>query len=287
MILKPKFEKFAVEILGLDLGSKLKSFEVKKIKNTIDFFGVVFIRRQFLNENQLIDFGEIFGGLEAPLARDQYGTISPKITMLSNVDKNGKLFTENDEHAVFMKGNQLWHTDSSYKRIPSKYSILAAAAVPSNGGETEFADARLCYENWSGPFGDVVKEDLEKLVCEHSIVYSRSLISGNIFSDQEKKQFEPQAQPLVREHPNTGRKAYYIGSHCSHIIGWPLRKSRNLIKELTEFCVKETKLYSHYWQEGDVVIWDNRSVLHRGLPFDYNERRIMRRVTVAGDGPLL
>ena len=155
------------------------------------------------------------------------------------------------------------------------------------GGETEFADARACYDDWAGPFGDIVKEDLENLICEHSIIYSRSIISGNIFTDEEKKYFVPVHQPLVRFHPKTYRKIYYVGSHCSHIVGWPIEKGRALVRELSGFCIRPEHMYSHKWRKGDLVIWDNRSVLHRGRTYDPNARRVMHRATVAGDGPLI
>ncbi len=275
---------FAAEISGIDLKRPLGDEIFAALHEVIDTHAVAVFRAQFLEDAELVAFAERFGPLEVPLARDQYGGVHEKVTMLANVDDGGNLIAQEDAHAVYMKGNQLWHTDSSFKPVPCSYSLLAAHEVPSRGGNTEFADARACYDDWQGPFGDTTKENLEDLVCEHSIVYSRSLISGDIFSDEEKRAFAPPRQPLVRTHPRTGRKVYYVGSHCSHVVGWPIEDGRALVRELTDFCVRSDHVYSHQWRVGDLVIWDNRSVLHRGLPYDPAERRVMHRATVAGDG---
>ena len=278
---------FAAAISNIDLNASFSNHEFEVIHNAVDAHGVAVFRDQFLEDDALVAFAERFGPMETPLARDQYGGVDKRITMLANVSDNGKVMAVDDKHAIFMKGNLLWHSDSSYKPVPCTYSILAAHEVPASGGETEFADARACYDDWQGPFGETEKDELEDLVCEHSIIYSRSLISGDIFSDEEKAAFSPPRQPLVRVHPRTGRKVYYVGSHCSHVIGWPLEKGRALVRELTGFCIRPECVYSHKWHPGDVVIWDNRSVLHRGRTYDPTARRVMHRATVAGDGPLL
>lgn len=278
---------FAAEISGVDLNDAIPDEAFTSLQDAVDAYGVVVLRGQFLKDGPLVALGERFGPLEVPLKRDQYGGVDTKVTMLANVDDAGNIIRPDAKHAVYMKGNLLWHTDSSFKPVPCTYSILAAHEVPVEGGNTEFADARACYDDWQGPFGETTKDELEDLVCEHSIIYSRSLISGDIFSAAEKKQFSPPRQPLVRTHPNTGRKIYYVGSHCSHVIGWPVEKGRALVREISGFCARPEHIYSHEWQAGDVVIWDNRSVLHRGLTYNPEERRVMHRVTVAGDGPLL
>ena len=278
---------FAAEISGVNLNTSLTNHQFETIHVAVDSHGVAVFHNQFIKDDALIAFAERFGSLETPLARDQYGGIDRRITMLSNVKEDGEVMAVEDKHAIFMKGNLLWHSDSSYKPVPCTYSILAAHEVPTSGGETEFADARACYDDWNGPFGKTEKHELEDLICEHSIIYSRSLISGDIFSEEEKQTFTPPHQPLVRKHPRTGRKVYYVGSHCSHIVGWPKEKGRALVRELTGFCVRPERVYSHQWRPGDIVIWDNRSVLHRGRTYDPSARRVMHRATIAGDGPLL
>ena len=287
MRLSPFKDSFAVEILDIDLNEPMTDAVLDGVRETLDRYGVAVFRNQFLPDEDLVAFAERLGPLEKPLERDQYGGVHQKVTMLANVDNDGKIIDADDRHVIYMKGNLLWHTDSSFKPVPCKYSLLAAHEVPENGGNTDFADARACYDDWDGPFGDVDKEELEDLICEHSIIYSRSLISGDIFTDEEKRALPPVRQPLVRTHPTTGRKIYYVGSHCSHVIGWPEEKGRALVRELTGFCTRPEHIYSHEWQAGDVLIWDNRSVLHRGRRHDPSQRRVMHRATVAGDGPLL
>lgn len=287
MDIRPIRPGFAAEISGVDLGSPLSEEDFEVLHEAVDVHGVAVFRRQFLDDSQLVAFAERLGPLETPLKRDQYGGVHEKVTMLANVDDGGNIIHPEGRHAIYMKGNLLWHTDSSFKPVPCTYSVLAAHEVPDDGGETEFADARACYDDWTGPYGDIPKEALEDLICEHSIIYSRSLISGDIFTEEEKREFTPPHQPLVRTHPRTGRKIYYVGSHCSHVVGWPVEKGRALVRELTGFCVRPEHTYAHDWQAGDVVIWDNRSVLHRGRTYDPAQRRIMHRATVAGHGPLI
>lgn len=279
--------EFAAEISDVDLKSPLSDATYAALHETIDVHAVAVFRNQFLADAELVAFAERLGRLEVPLKRDQYGGVHSQVTKLANVDNDGRVMKRDSSHAVYMKGNLLWHTDSSFKPIPCSYSLLAAHEVPARGGNTEFADARAAYDDWKGPFGDWAKEDLENLSCEHSIVYSRSLISGDIFSDSEKKEFAPVRQPLVRSHPRTGRKVYYVGSHCAGVVGWNQDQGRALVSELTSFCVEPQRVYAHEWRVGDLVIWDNRSLLHRGLPYDPTERRVMHRATVAGDKPLL
>ncbi|MEM1199525.1 MAG: TauD/TfdA family dioxygenase [Pseudomonadota bacterium] len=287
MKVAPIKDGFGAEISDIDLSKPIADDTFQALHAAIDEAGVAVFRDQVLSDVDLVTFSERLGPLEQPLKRDQYGGVHEKVTMLANVDDDGNIIKPADKHGIYMKGNLLWHSDSSFKPVPCTYSVLSAKEVPSDGGETEFADARACYDHWEGPYGDIEKGELEDLICEHSIIYSRSLISGDIFSEQEKREMAPQRQPLVRTHPNTGRKIYYVGSHCSHVEGWPQEKGRALVRELSGFCVRPEHIYSHRWQANDLVIWDNRSVLHRGRTYDPSQRRIMHRATVAGEGPLL
>ena len=191
---------FAAEITGVDLNTSLTNHQFEIIHDAVDTHCVAVFHNQFIKDDALIAFAERFGPLETPLARDQYGGIDKRITMLSNVGNDGEVMAVEDKHLIFMKGNLLWHSDSSYKPAPSTFSILAAQEVPTLGGETEFADARACYDDWHGPFGETEKDDLEDLVCEHSIIYSRSLISGDIFSDEEKAAFEVEKAAVLNLH---------------------------------------------------------------------------------------
>jgi alpha-ketoglutarate-dependent 2,4-dichlorophenoxyacetate dioxygenase len=279
---------FAAEVSGVDLRRPLDETSFDAIQNGIDRCGVLVFRGQGLDDAQQLAFSQRFGALETALTRDVYGQDAhPQVTRLSNLDGEGRRLDPGDERVVYTLGNEHWHTDSSFKPVPAKYSLLSAREVPPEGGETEFADARAAYDAWPGS-GSVRKEDLDGLICEHSIIYSRRVISGDIFSEAEKNALPPVRNPLVRTHPATGRRCFYVGSHCSHIVQWPVESGRALIRELNEWIAQERFVYAHRWQAGDLVMWDNRSVLHRGRPFDRARyRRMMHRTTVVGDGPTL
>jgi alpha-ketoglutarate-dependent 2,4-dichlorophenoxyacetate dioxygenase len=149
-----------------------------------------------------------------------------------------------------MLANQLWHTDSSFKRVPGKVSLLSAREVPSTGGETEFTDLRAAYD----ALDETTKARIEGLVAEHSIFYSRSLIGCSDFADEERAALPPVPQTLVRVHPGSGRKTLYLASHASHIIGWPLEQGRTLLDELIEFATQERFVYQHQWRVADLVV---------------------------------
>jgi alpha-ketoglutarate-dependent 2,4-dichlorophenoxyacetate dioxygenase len=179
-------------------------------------------------------------------------------------------------------GNMLWHSDSSFKQVPSLASILSGREVPSEGGETQFASMRAAYDALS----DAMKRRIEGLIAEHSFVYSRSLIDPAMLNDAQKAEVPPVPQTLVRQNPVNGRKALYVGSHASHIIGMPVAEGRALLKQLLEHATQERFVYTHKWQPKDIVMWDNRAVMHRGRPWAYLKfRRVMHRTTVAGGGP--
>ena len=191
-----------------------------------------------------------------------------------------------DKKVIFDRGNNYWHTDSSFKETPSKISILSAREVPEEGGGTDFIDARYALETWENKPRKYSISDLKDCICEHSIVYSRKNNTGDIFDDKFKKDMPFVKQRLIRIHPYTKRPAFYAGSHCSHIIGWDLEESRNLIKEINDWILESGKIAKHKWKTGELVLWDNRRVLHRGTGYDESKyRRIMHRTTVAGDMP--
>lgn len=201
---------------------------------------------------------------------------------ISNLDENNNIRSTSDRWRMMMLANQLWHTDSSFKRVPGKVSFLSAHEVPPSGGETEFADLRAAFD----ALELATKERIEGLVAEHSIFYSRSLIGYTEFSDEERAALPPVPQTIVRIHPGSGRKTLYLASHASHIIGWPVALGRALLDELITFATQPRFVYQHRWRAGDLVVWDNRCTLHRGRPYDdANFRRDMRRTTVEDSAP--
>jgi alpha-ketoglutarate-dependent 2,4-dichlorophenoxyacetate dioxygenase len=185
---------------------------------------------------------------------------------------------------MMLLANELWHTDSSFKRVPGKFSLLSAREVPPAGGETEFADLRAAYD----ALDETTKQIVEDLVAEHSIFHSRSRVGYTDFTDEERAALPPVPQTVVRILPGSRRKTLYLASHASHIVGWPVEQGRRFLNDLIEFATQPRFVYRHRWNAGDLLIWDNRCTLHRARPYDdVNLRRDMRRVTVEDSAPTL
>jgi alpha-ketoglutarate-dependent 2,4-dichlorophenoxyacetate dioxygenase len=208
--------------------------------------------------------------------------VPPEIADLSNVDAEGRLIPPEDRRMLYHSGNQLWHSDSSFKKIPALASLLSAREVPPEGGETEFASLWGAWEALPEP----TQRRLEGLVAVHHLAYSRSLVAPGLLTSEQEAELPPVRQALVRTNPVNGRKTLYVGSHASHIEGMPEDEGRTLLQLLLALATQPPLVFCHRWQAGDFVIWDNRAVLHRGRPWDTSRyRRVMHRTTVAGEGP--
>ena len=209
-----------------------------------------------------------------PLAR------GAKLGRMSNVDKDGKVVDANALQARFQRGNQQWHSDSSYKRVGAKASILAAHVVPDRGGETEWADLRAAWDALDG----TMQEWLSDKEAVHSYRFSHAWHGGlELLNEAELDHLPPVVHPLMRIHPATGRPNLFVGRHASHIVGEDLEESRRLLRRLTTEAGQPPRTWKHRWQPGDIVIWDNRCVLHRGHPWPADQARVMARSTVAGE----
>ena len=183
---------------------------------------------------------------------------------------------------MFNLGNRLWHSDSSFRAVPAKYSLLSGRIVPATGGNTEFADMRAAYD----ALDTATKAEIEDLICEHSLIYSRGALGFTELSAEEKAMFRPVRQRLVRTHPVTGRKSLFLSAHIGTIAGWEMPEARDFIRDLTEHATQRQFVHAHVWRANDLVIWDNRQTMHRVRRFaDTREPRDMRRTTIAGDGP--
>ena len=274
---------FVARLTGLDLSKPLDSGDFGQVRDAFNRYAVVIFPEQTLTDDQQIAFSERFGPLEVSLRKDRQRRVdNPRISDISNVDEKDRVFDPDDERAIYNAGNRLWHSDSSFKRVPAMASLLSGREVPPEGGETEYADLRGA---WDALPADG-QRGLESLVAEHSFVYSRGLIGYDQFTDAERAAVPPVPQAVVRTHPATGRKALYLGSHASHVIGRPVEEGRALLRELLEFATQPQFVYRHVWRRHDLVMWDNRCVLHRGRPWDERRyRRVMHRTTVAGAGP--
>ncbi len=276
---------FAGEVSGIDLTKPLTDEDAAAIHAGMDEYAVLVFHGQDLSDEQQLVFSRKLGDLEEAMGtslrgKDEY-RLPTTFADVSNLDKDNKPFAYDDRRRLFAIGNRLWHSDSSFKVVPAKYSILHARSIPSKGGNTEFADMRTAYES----FDDETKELIEDLVCEHSQMYSRRLLGFTDFSEEEQGRFQPVRQSLVRTHPSTGRKSVYLSSHAGDILGWPRPEALSLLRDLTELATQREFVHSHEWRQNDLVIWDNRRTMHRARPFPSQEARDMRRTTLRGEGP--
>lgn len=286
ILVKPFRPDFVAEVRGLDLSQPLDEETFGEVQDAFHRYAVLVFPDQAISDAQQIAFSLRFGPLETSvrrLRRDVKPRLErPEVSDISNIDAEDRLLDPAGERAFYNRGNQMWHSDSSFKHVPAMASLLSAREVPSEQGETEFADMRAAWH----ALPEERKRGLEDLVAEHSIIYSRSLIGYRQFSEEEQNALPPVHQVLVRTHPATGRKSLYLGSHASHIVGWPVAEGRRLLLELIDFATQPRFVHSHSWRVRDLVMWDNRCVLHRGRPWDESRhRRVMHRTTVAGSGP--
>jgi len=276
---------FAAEAEGVDLCKPLSEQDVAAIHAGMDTYAVLVFHDQPIDDEQQLAFSRSLGEIEHSIgaglrAPDEY-RLPTTFADVSNLDKNNRPYARDDRRRLFAIGNRLWHSDSSFKVIPAKYSLLHARSIPSTGGNTEFADMRAAYD----ALDDETRAQVEDLICEHSQIYSRQQIGFFDLTDEERARFKPVRQRMVRTHPVTGRKSLYLASHAGAIVDWPVPEARCFLRDLIEHATQREFVYSHKWRVGDLVMWDNRQVMHRGRPFPAHEPRDVRRTTLVGDGP--
>ena len=270
---------FCAEIGGVDTGATLDEAIFAEIRAALDEYSVLVFHGQSLDDERQIAFSRRFGPIE--IAGKSNPGVGSAFARQSNLDiATGAVIPAEDRRMIYQRGNYLWHSDSSFKPVPSLCSLLSARIVPPVGGNTEFATMTAAYD----ALPDDVKTTLDGLVAEHSLVYSRGTVTPTgALTDEMKAELPGAWQTMVRENPVTGRKALYAGAHCSHVIGWPREKGRRFIAWLNDFATQPQFCYSHAWREGDLVIWDNRAVLHRATAYDTSgHKRLMQRTTVSG-----
>jgi alpha-ketoglutarate-dependent 2,4-dichlorophenoxyacetate dioxygenase len=266
------------ELRGVDLTRPVMPEVFAEIEAAFNSYGILVFPQQPLTDEQQLAFSRLFGPLEVnPNYAGAKMRLRPDVADISNLDAEGRVLAPDDRRNLFNLGNQLWHTDSSFKQIPAKCSLLSARELPWSGGETEFADLRAAWD----ALPQSRKRAFDGLIVEHSIFRSRSQIGFADFNDDIFKQLPPVPQVLVRHHPASGRTSFYLASHASHIIGWPVEEGRALIEELIAFSTQPQFVYQHRWTVGDLVIWDNRCTMHRGRPYDDTQRRVLHRTTVS------
>jgi alpha-ketoglutarate-dependent 2,4-dichlorophenoxyacetate dioxygenase len=274
---------FVGEVSGIDITRPLTRGQVAALEAGMDRFGVLVYHDQPVTDEQQKAFSLNFGPLEQTaggnVTKAADRRLDPDMADVSNLGADHKPLARDDRRRLFNLGNQLWHSDSSFRAVPAKYSLLSGRIVVDAGGNTEFADMRAAYE----ALDDKTKADIEDLVCEHSLIYSRGTLGFTELTDEEKQTFRPVRQRLVRTHLVTGRKSLYLSSHIGTIIGWPMPEARAFIRDLTEHATQPRFTYAHKWRQYDMVVWDNRVTMHRVRRFDETQVRDMRRTTVAGE----
>ena len=289
---RKEFPDFVAFVTDVDLKNELETNQVKELDNAINKFSVLVFRNQNLNDEQQVRFTKYFGEIEpsgnkSNITKAKDRRLSTDLADVSNLDKNNKPFTQNDPRRIFNLGNRLWHTDSSFKEIPAKYSLLSARNISKEGGNTEFADMRSAYDNLDMN----TKQKVDDMICEHSLIYSRQRLGFDMvkeLSSEEIKNFTPVEQPLVRQNKITNRKTIFLSCHIGKIRNWIRPDSMCFIDDLIEYATQPKFKYIHKWSQHDLIIWDNRQTMHRARSFDdLKERRDMRRTTVLGEEKLL
>lgn len=278
---------FAAKITDIDLRQPLSPDQIQTINRTMDQYAVVVFPKQELNDDQEVAFARSLGPLEETRAvvdvhkqRLAYNQMND----ISNLDVDGSILAADDRRRMFNLGNSLWHTDSSFKATPAKYSMLHARVIPPEGGNTEFADMRAAWDR----LPEKTKAQIEPLICDHSLIYSRAQLGFDAFNEEEKLNYAPVPQRLVRKHPGSGRKTVYLASHIGVVHGMPRPEGMILIRDLIEEATRREFVYSHVWSQFDLVMWDNRCTMHRGRPYDDKlYKRDMRRMTLTDSAPTL
>ena len=286
MQIKQIHPHFAGEVSGINLGKPLEPEQAAQIHEAMDRLGILVFHDQVLTDEQQVAYSRSFGSLElavgSNLVKPDQRRLRLEMADVSNLDRDGKMLARDDRRRMFNLGNRLWHSDSSFRVTPSKFSILSCRSRPSSGGNTEFAFMPAAYD----ALDEETKAEIADLVTEHSLIYSRGKLGFGDFSEEETKTFAPVRHALVRTNAVTGRKSIYLSAHIGTIVDWPMPEARDFIRELVEHATQPEFFHIHKWSVGDVVMWDNRQCMHRVRPFrDTGEIRDMRRTTIAGDGP--
>jgi len=266
---------FVCEAGGIDLRRPLETKTVQEITTAVDRYAVLVFRHQKLSEDQLVAFGRRFGplGLGVKKAVKFRGRLKHEETAdISNIDETGKVTAEK---IIGQLPNRLWHADGQSQMPPSRYSMLHSVVVPpGKGGETEFADLRAAYDAMPA----TIKREIKELRVEHDALHARIYLGETNWAAARRKAILPVQWPLVRTHPGSGRKFVFVAVHATQVVGMHPGLGRVLLDELLEHATQREFVYRHRWKAGDLVVWDNRCIIHRGLRYDLGRRRELRRV---------
>ena len=274
---------FGAEINGIDLRAPLDDATFELVRDAFHHHSVLLFRRQFVTDAQQVAFSRRFGALEANSFVSIGSNKHPNVYELSNVGEHGQVMPRDASRMPMLRVNERWHTDSSFKAIPALGSILSARDVPEVGGDTCYVSMRVAYETLS----DELTDRIHGCVGVHDFNYSMSFVGRSGVSKDELDGLPPVQHPLVRTHAPTGRKSLYISGHIREVVGMPVEEGRALVQELMDWATRPDCVYRHKWRNGDILMWDNRCVLHRATGIPESEPRIMHRTTIAGEGPVV
>ena len=275
--LRPEDATLGAQVYGVDLKLPLPDAVFAEIESAWNKYAVLIFPGQFLDAEHHVAFTRRFGNLEKKI--NELGG-NAAVDVMSNLDENGQPVSPDSALAAYFRGDTFWHTDSAFKPVPAKASLLLAQRVPATGGDTEFADMRAAYD----ALDDTRRVWLSERRAVHSYCYGQGLNRGlEVHTREELEALPPVQHPIVRVHPVTRRPSLYLGRYITHIVDEPERQSRKMLADLGEWACQPPRTFRYRWAVGDLALWDNRCVLHRGCGYPPDQARIMARTTVAGD----
>lgn len=284
--INPERPDFVGRATGIDIASGVSAETAAKIEDAMDHYAVLVFPDQVIDDEQQFLFSTHFGPMETAtgdlVAKDDR-RLSMNVNDISNLDKNGQVLPRNDRNRLFGLGNMLWHSDSSFKSTPAKFSLLSGRMIPEEGGNTEFADMRAAWD----ALDTETQQQCLPLLCEHSQIFSRGKLGFFDFTDEEREKWKPVVQRLVRRHPRTDRLSLYLSSHIGTIQDWPVPEARLFLLDLLEHATQQRFVYAHQWRQWDLIVWDNRVLTHRARRYDHKKPRDLHRTTVSDSGPTL
>ena len=277
----PLTPHFGARVTGFRISDGLSDADFREIERAINVHGLIVMPDQPMDDETQVAFSERLGPLEETLT----GAVGAgsKIVRVANVMPDGTLKDPDSQLALFTRANFLWHTDSSFKATPAKFSLLSARELPRNGGgDTEFASTAHAYDL----LDDDLRARVDEMIAIHSIAWSRETFRPGSSTEEQRRRLPPVPQAFVRTNPATGRKSLHLASHVMAIEGMPEAEGRALHDELLALATRTDLVYRHRWSPDDAVLWDNRATVHRATPYDESgDRRIMIRTTISDFGP--
>jgi alpha-ketoglutarate-dependent 2,4-dichlorophenoxyacetate dioxygenase len=271
----PLHPRFGAEIHDADLRKVTATEGYSAIRGAFEAHSLLLFRQQRLDDEAHLALGALFGPIEDRSA-GEHGT-KPRMDNVTNRRADDSIASENDSHTLNLKANQLWHTDSSFLPVPALANILAARVLSSRGGETEFASTRAAWHDMP----ESLKGKVRHAVLRHSLAHSRAKVSPELAKLERFTKWPDQAWKAIWHNPVNGEDALYIASHAFGVEGLPKAEGLALIDELISFATRPGTVYAHSWQPGDVLIWDERAILHRGQPWPYEEERTLASICVS------